>query len=630
MPGVISTKCCIHCDEYDPKTNCAHCFKPKVDPRFPMLGRRVCPLNVPCGLHIVGTERHEARRIDNQLRGRSGRQGDPGSSRFFLSLQDDLMRLFMGEKMIALLERLGMTGGMALDDRHVSKAIERAQKKVEERNFGIRKNLLEYDEVWDYQRRDFYKRRQRVLEGERLEDLIWEMIDETIEQAVVTFLDPDFRRQSVAQWAREKLGIPIDASRIEADDLELAIESIRDQAREEARTTISRSVGEYIDPELDRSEWDLRGLSKWAVRYGTTISQNQLRRMEAEDIEELVMSAAADQIETADLSGMEPLLDANYPVSRLAEWARLQFGVEVREEDLTGGEGETGSATRAMQLTVRQAYRRREVTYPVEELLDATFGPDAVGDGAYAADRIVRWTNAKFNAGWKIEDVQGKNPRQLYEELVALNEEWLGNGRLAEEIDRAVAEHEGDDLVVWARRRFGAALENEDELLDGEDGDPREALMRAGRLLLRYELTRLEQVVLTTVLDDEWKDHMYEMDLLKSAIGLRGYAEKDPKVEYKREGMRMYGEMMDRLHERVTQTIFRARLGGGVSSAYRGIETHHDEATNVGFSEAQAEGLGPQGEAARPQTFRREKPKVGRNDPCPCGSGKKYKKCCGR
>ncbi len=623
-----ATKCCIHCDEYDAATNCAHCFKPKADPRFPMLGRRICALNAPCGLHIVGTERHESRRIDNQLRGRSGRQGDPGSSRFFLSLQDDLMRLFMGEKMIALLERLGMTGGTALDDRHVSKAIERAQKKVEERNFGMRKQLLEYDEVWDYQRRDFYKRRQRVLENDRLEPLIWDMIDQTIEQAVATFLDPDFNRRSIAQWAQQQIGVPIDPERVVVDDVRSVIESIRDQAREEARTTISQTVGEYIDPELERSEWDVRGLSKWAGRYGVSISQNQLRRMEPEDVQELIMEGAAEQVEKTDLSGVEPLLDASYPLSRLAEWTRLQFGVEISDADLSGPEPD--AAGEKLSELVRHAYRRREITYPVEELLDSTFGPDAVGDDAYAADRIVRWVNGKYNLGWQLEDVQNKGPRELYQQLVALNEEWFGNGRLAEEVDQAVAAHQGDDLVVWARRRFGSLLEDEDGLLDGENGDPRDVLMETGHRLLRYELTRLEQVVLITALDDEWKDHMYEMDLLKSAIGLRGYAEKDPKVEYKREGMRMYNEMMDRLRERVTQTIFRARLGGGVSSTYRGIETRHEDAANVGFSEDQVEGLGPQGEAAKPQTFRREQPKVGRNDPCPCGSGKKYKKCCGR
>jgi preprotein translocase subunit SecA len=467
-----------------------------------------------------------------------------------------------------------------------------------------------------------------VLEEDRLEDLIWGMIDETIEQAVATFLDPDFQRRTVAQWAQEQLGVPIDASRVEADDVQLATESIRDQARDEIRTTISRTVGEYIDPDMDRSEWDIRGLSKWASRYGASISQNQIKRMEPEDIEELIMASASVQIEKANLSAIEPLLDPTFPLSRLTEWARLQFGVDVKEEDLAVEE--TDANVSALKEAVRRGYRKREVTYPVQELLDATFGPEAIGDDAYAADRIVRWVNGKFNLDWSLEDVQSKNPHQLYDQLVALNEEWMGNGRLAQEIDKAVAEHEGEELVAWARQRFGAVMSDEHELLDGTNGDPRDTLLRLGRRLLRYELTRLEQVVLITALDDEWKDHMYEMDLLKSAIGLRGYAEKDPKVEYKREGMRMYGEMMDRLRERVTQTVFRARLGGGVSSVYRGIEARHDDAVNVGFSEDHVEGLDPQGEAARPQTFRREKPKVGRNDPCPCGSGKKYKKCCGK
>jgi len=622
-----ATKCCIHCDEYDPKTHCAQCFKPKVDSRFPRFGRHICGLNSPCGLHIVGTERHEARRIDNQLRGRSGRQGDPGSSRFFLSLQDDLMRMFMGEKMIALLERLGMSGGMALEDKHVSKAIQRAQKKVEERNFGIRKQLLEYDEVWDYQRRDFYKRRQRVLQGERLDELIWKMIDDTIDQAVGTFLDPDFRRIAVVQWAQRQLGIPIDAKHIDADDAQSAILSIREQAREEAQTAISRSVGEYVDPDVDPGEWDLRGLSKWAARYGANISENRLKKMSPEEIQSTILAAANEQIDKADLSAVEPLLDERFPLARLAEWARTQFGVEVRQQDLAAAE--TEATARTLREIVRKAYHEREVTYPVEELLDSTFGPNSVQDGVYAADRIVRWVNGKYNVGWRLEDVQSKSPRELYDTLVAMNREWFDNGRLDREVDQAIKEHQGAELLDWVRQRFGEVLARGEDLVHAGNGDVREAILRIGRRLLRYELTRLEQVVLTSSLDDEWKDHMYEMDLLKSAIGLRGYAERDPKVEYKREGMRMYNEMMDRLRERVTATIFRARLGGSVSSVYRGIAARHDEATNIGFSEDQQAALGPQGEGGKPQTFRREQPKVGRNDPCPCGSGKKYKKCCG-
>src|SRR6185503_16634575 len=133
------------------------------------------------GLQIIGTERHEARRIDLQLRGRSGRQGDPGSSRFFLSLEDDLMRIFAGEWVKNVLTRLGMKEGEAIESRMVSRRIEGAQKKVEERNFEIRKNLLEYDEVMDEQRKRVYGYRQRILDGDNCRDLLLEMIDEQID-----------------------------------------------------------------------------------------------------------------------------------------------------------------------------------------------------------------------------------------------------------------------------------------------------------------------------------------------------------------------------------------------------------------------------------------------------------------
>ena len=142
-------------------------------------GREVAGLG---GLHIIGTERHESRRIDNQLRGRAGRQGDPGSSRFFLSLEDDLMRKFAGEWVSAVLTRLGMEEGEAIESKMVSRRIEGAQKKVEERNFDIRKNLLEYDEVMDEQRKRVYSFRQRLLDGCPPKDAILEMIDNQIQR----------------------------------------------------------------------------------------------------------------------------------------------------------------------------------------------------------------------------------------------------------------------------------------------------------------------------------------------------------------------------------------------------------------------------------------------------------------
>src|SRR6185295_9428837 len=141
------------------------------------------------GLHVIGTERHTARRIDNQLRGRGGRQGDPGSSRFYVSLEDELMKLFMGDWAVKALGWLGMQEGEAIEDKRISKGILKAQKKVEERNFGIRKNLLEYDEVMDYQRTQFYGMRQRVLEGKDIDNIIWDMIGLSVHDAVKKYLE---------------------------------------------------------------------------------------------------------------------------------------------------------------------------------------------------------------------------------------------------------------------------------------------------------------------------------------------------------------------------------------------------------------------------------------------------------
>src|SRR5271169_322206 len=170
-------------------------------------GREVAALG---GLHIIGTERHESRRIDNQLRGRSGRQGDPGSSRFFLSLEDDLMRKFAGDWVSAVLTRLGMQEGEAIESKMVSRRIEGAQKKVEERNFDIRKNLLEYDEVMDEQRKRVYSYRQRILDGGSCKQLILDMIDRQIEQNLTVFLDKDYGAETFAKWAGNLLSVELE------------------------------------------------------------------------------------------------------------------------------------------------------------------------------------------------------------------------------------------------------------------------------------------------------------------------------------------------------------------------------------------------------------------------------------
>ncbi|UCG39100.1 MAG: preprotein translocase subunit SecA, partial [bacterium] len=154
------------------------------------------------GLHILGTERHESRRIDNQLRGRSGRQGDPGSSRFYLSLEDDLMRIFGSERISGLMERLGMTEGQEIENRMVTKAIENAQKRVEAHNFDIRKHLLEYDDVMNMQRESVYGQRREILSTEDLSEWVDEMIQETVHEMVQTYVDPKAHRD---EWDLEGL-----------------------------------------------------------------------------------------------------------------------------------------------------------------------------------------------------------------------------------------------------------------------------------------------------------------------------------------------------------------------------------------------------------------------------------------
>ena len=637
--GVIGTKCCIQCPDYDAKTNCAHCWKPKVDPRFPEMGRKVCALNVPCGLHIVGTERHESRRIDNQLRGRAGRQGDPGSSRFFLSLGDDLLRMFMGEWMLKMLEKMGFEEGMAIEAKSISKGIERAQKKVEEKNFGIRKHLLEYDEVMDHQRKIFYSQRQEILAASRpgksgkLVELIWTMIDNTIDSAAEKFLASNYPAQCICDWARAELECNIEPRNVDIYDLISTERYIRAEAVEEAQNQISMTVGEYMDADLDPRQWDIRGLARWAeTRFGSKLSQNQLRQMSVEEVQEHLVEAAGQKIEDFDLSPIERYMDADYGRKTLLAWAQWKFGIELDPEsfeELTHDE-----IVEKLRDAIREAYRDREVKYPVEWILERTVLNDTI-ENAYAADALAQWANTKFYLGWTVDDVQKRSTKEVAEELFRLNREYALNGRLEEEIEHAMSQAAGADenkLAEWGKQRFGPAF---DEETFSKVEDPREALLTFGRDLLRRELTALERFVLLQIYDQAWKEHMHAIDLLKESIGFRGYAEQDPKIAYKKEGFGMFQEMMSGIEDKVTGIIFKARLSGeaDMRDRYNIGAARHDAATNLGFSgqgdRDREAAMRAQGEQ-KIETIRREQPKVGRNNPCPCGSGKKYKQCCGK
>ena len=340
------------------------------------------------GLHIVGTERHESRRIDNQLRGRAGRQGDPGITRFYLSLEDDLMRIFGGEKMQAMLTRMGFEQGEAIEHPWVNKAIENSQKKVEGRNFDIRKQLLEYDDVMNQQRDVIYSQRRELLEAEDVRDVIEDM-------------QADYS---------------------------------------------GRLMGEFLAGHPD--EWDLDGLAT-ALRERLTVTADPKGWYES------------DEVETAD--------------------------------DI------------AKKITARMQAHMLEKEHLV--------GPD--------------------------------------------------------------------------------------------------------------EMRRFEKFLLLQVLDHHWKEHLLAMDHLRQSVGLRGYAQKQPIQEYKRESFELFAGMINRVREETMLVLHRVQVEQPAAAPE---PKPQQTAAPVQYSHSSSTAMPHE---AHSDTVKRDQPKIGRNDPCPCGSGKKYKQCHG-
>jgi preprotein translocase subunit SecA len=608
------------------------------------------------GLHVIGTERHTARRIDNQLRGRGGRQGDPGSSRFYVSLQDDLMKMFAGEWTIKVLGFLGMEEGMAIEDKRISKGILRAQKKVEERNFLARKNLLEYDEVMDHQRTNFYRMRQQVLLGTGVADVIWTMIGQAIEDAVEKYVVEDFVAATVAEWARVNFDVMIDPADLKGirriQDLE---DFIKNTARTEVETNLGVVLQEYMgeDPE-DPNDWDTKGLASWAMsKYQVQVSQSQLRKMNQHSVEQMLKEAALEQIGKRDVNGLTKYLEPDYSMQALCDWAKDKFNIDVTPKELIADPTrhipkQRDEIVALIEERARAAYIPRETEYPIDHAMTFAFGDASSTEiNPYGVDYIRAWAKAKYGADISAERIRDMSLRKLRDELIEYQDQWLNDGQLDKEVDAILdANREPIQIAKAANARFAANV-----VLDPSDGQldmtkVREQLIEVGRAFLRKELTDLEQFVLIQIFDQSWKDHLYAMDMLKTGIGLQAFAEKDPRIAYKKEGYAYFEQMMEGIRDKVTDLIFRARIGRAAPeprSNYKISEAKHEVSQNYGVSEnlretadvgvpnetAAAAGE-VQGEGAvKVKQIVRDAPKVGRNDPCPCGSGKKYKKCCG-
>ena len=509
-----------------------------------------------------------------------------GRARFFISLEDDLMKMFAGKTTMAALSKLGMKEGDAIEHRWITKSVERAQRKVEERNYEIRKNLLEYDEVMEYQRNTFYGIRQEVLEGHRIGALIFDYIAEAVNDAVDTYLDKEYVPTQVAEWCRQSIDVSIEPGKIKTDDLGELQAQVRKEAAADVKQIVDVTLGEYMSHDLSPDEWDLRGLQKWAMsRFNVDLKQNQLRQMNIDEVSALLVEAAHEQLGRKDLAGLAKFLEQHYSQAQLAEWARNKFGIELSPEDLAELDGDQ-VADHVLEKA-REAYRLREISYPVQFVLEMVLQA-AQQDGQWAAEQLAAWANQRYEMGWTPEEVSKIPTQDLHTQLMAASEQWHTNGKLDALVDGALTQHSDTEaLADWVRQRLGQQI-NADDFAKLDDSGRRDVLMEKGRTMLRTELTQLERFVLLQILDASWKDHLYAMDQLKDSVGLRGYAERDPRIEYKREGATQFTQMRRAVREKVTDLIFRAKLTANVEarSVYHEQEARHADPADTATAAA--------------------------------------------
>jgi preprotein translocase subunit SecA len=471
------------------------------------------------GLHIVGTERHESRRIDNQLRGRAGRQGDPGSSRFYLSLEDDLMRIFAGDRVKSLMDRMGLPDDEPIEHPWVTKSIENAQKKVEERNFDIRKNLLEYDDVMNAQRKTVYTLRQQLLLG-RYEPEELDEVGKPTGKIRSIAVDPEI----------EELLKPLVAKLLSLFcDTPLAPTNKEGKPRDIKRKDFE-SVGKIVElPALQREIYTI-----WGVKLD--LEDRTKKHVPVEMYDDLLALAAA--------------------------------GLSEQRE-------------RVLDLI------DRVVSAIVEESCPANKPPED-------------WDWASIRDGFR-EHYKTKLPSELEE---------LGD---PEVLVRALYKR-AEELYFEKEKELGV-----------------ENALRAFRYIY------LESI------DQAWVDHLTNMEHLRDGIGLRGYGQRDPKNEYKKEGYNLFLNMMAKVSGAVLHRFFETQIQRreDIDALEAEAEAEHQallDAAVARHAEATPEAVGDVLEQmravaqstpppARPSAA--AAPKIGRNDLCPCGSGKKFKKCHG-
>ncbi|HEX3997653.1 MAG TPA: SEC-C metal-binding domain-containing protein [Pirellulales bacterium] len=628
------------------------------------------------GLHIIGTERHESRRIDLQLRGRCGRQGDPGSSRFYLSLEDDLMRIFAGEWVKNILTRLGMKEGEAIESRMVSRRIEGAQKKVEERNFDIRKNLLEYDEVMDEQRKRVYGYRQKILDGANCKQLILEMIDGQIDHYLKIFLDPHYGQETFATWAGGLFTCEIDSKPLAGLDFTAADRYVRDEAERAAESQIFEAVEEKLPEGEEETEWNWEDLAKFSnLRWKTNFRDRDLKKIGRDEVVPFLIERSREAIAKVDLSEGARFLADGFGVQTACAWVQHKFGIKLDPADMRKVE------LQAFKDMVHSrgvaAYEEKEIEYPVLAGMAHFMSHESSGQKRLDRDGLAAWARKRFQVELDNDELRDKQRDEVRAMLIDKSRAYQAKfvevlGELNRRVEQLPAEpvsatalaitdkhaggphanghaanghaaedqHPGDPFVA-ANGALGSVLDWLHTTLERPAPSPAEfARLRREELKnrlavvvedrFRPEMRVLERSLVLQILDTAWKDHLLAMDHLRSAVSLRGWAQIDPKVEYKREGMRTFEQMWTSVGERVTDLIFKIEQLDQefVGSTWKESRAVHEEAPGTqDIARQQQSAIDASETQAKIEPIRNQGPRPGRNEPCPCGSGKKYKNC---
>ncbi|MBY0526893.1 MAG: preprotein translocase subunit SecA [Gemmataceae bacterium] len=600
------------------------------------------------GVHIIGTERHEARRIDNQLRGRSGRQGDPGSGRFYLSLQDDLMRIFAGEWVANILTKLGMEEGQAIESGMVSRRIQAAQKKVEERNFDIRKNLLEYDEVMDHQRKRTYGYRQEILEGASCKLLLLQMIDDQVNLAVDRFLDSDYGASSFAEFAANRLGMEFDASDFARSDFNEAEKTARDKANRMIASQIQEAMDENLSTDVEEHEWNWQAMANHVnTRWGLKTTDRDLKKIGRDNLAQHLMDLGEKALSDVDLSAGGMYLEHDWGQRSIADWARLKFQIQLTTADLDGKS--PAAIKELLHKQILDIYRQKEIELPVKAgmaqfMSDRQQQPQGAGH-RYDREGLFRWAKVRFGKaaeGLSEEEFRTQSRAKLQEHLIEVSRAYFPK-HSQEEIDEKLEEtfrgtsvseaEDAKELVEWAKSELG--LEVAAASLTGVSEDTaRKVLWNAFDMKYRPEMRGVERGLLLNRLDSSWKNHLYTMDHLRSTVGLRAFGQQDPKTVYKREGMKEFDSMWEGVADKVTDAVFRMEEEVDFQESLWAVQTTvHETAPRPMADETSMRGQQDAAIANSQRGDKKQEPirnrgeKVGRNDPCPCGSGKKYKNC---